>query len=107
LTTTTGPAASESKKRGGAFQISRAGDTSRPLTVFYTLSGSAKNGIDYRRLPGKITFRAGSSTATIGVKPIDDHAREKLEKVKVKLAGSAAYRLGLPRRSVVTIEDND
>jgi PKD repeat protein len=101
------PSAAESGKDTGTFQVSRTGNTSAPLTVFYTATGSAKNGIDYKKLPGKVTIRASQSYAKITLKPVDDAAKEKLEKVKVKLVGKPVYLLGSPRSAVVIMRDND
>jgi hypothetical protein len=42
------------------------------LTVTYVLRGSAKNGLDYRRLPGVRKIKAGKTKATIKVVPLDD-----------------------------------
>src|SRR5262249_400684 len=36
------------------FTVSRTGPTERPLAVYYSLSGTASNGVDYRMLPGKL-----------------------------------------------------
>jgi PKD repeat protein/photosystem II stability/assembly factor-like uncharacterized protein len=99
--------AAEPGRDTGTFQVSRTGDTSAPLKVFYLLTGSAKNGIDYKKLPGKVTIRTGQSLAKITVKPVDGTTKEKLEKVKVKLVGKPAYLVGSPRSAVVIIKDND
>jgi photosystem II stability/assembly factor-like uncharacterized protein len=101
------PAAAEPGKDKGSFEITRKGATSGPLTVFYAVTGSAKNGVDYRKLSGQVTFRPGKSSATLKVRPLDDTVREKPEKVKLKLIENAAYRVGAPRGAVVTIRDDD
>jgi hypothetical protein len=36
------------------FTITRTGDTTKPLTVDYTMSGKATNEIDFQKLPGSI-----------------------------------------------------
>jgi len=54
----------------GQFTVTRTGSTSASLTVGYTLSGTAVNGTDYSTLPGSLTILAGSSSATIPVKPL-------------------------------------
>ena len=49
----------------GAFTISRTGDTSAPLTVYYSVSGSAVNGHDYQNLKGAKVLKAGKASARI------------------------------------------
>ena len=54
----------------GLFTVTRTGDTSQPLTVPYSLTGTATSGVDYQALSGTVTIPAGSTTATIQVTPI-------------------------------------
>ena len=56
----------------GLFRVARTGSTSQPLLVNYTLAGTARNGVTYRRLPGCLSIPAGSDSALIAVQPIDD-----------------------------------
>ncbi len=54
----------------GRFTIRRPGTaTNAALTVHYTMSGDAGNGIDYGLLPGNVTLAAGESEATVDVIP--------------------------------------
>lgn len=92
------PNASESQKTG-LFTVSRSGDTSKKLKVYYTVSGSATNGKDYRKLNGKVTIKRGSSTAIITVKPKNDKIAEDDETVTVILSNG--------ENATVTITDND
>jgi hypothetical protein len=46
-----------------AFQFSRTGDVSQPLTVRYLVGGGGTNGVHYERLPGRIVIPAGLSSA--------------------------------------------
>ncbi len=55
----------------GQFTLTRSSSTG-PLTVNYTLGGTATNGVQYQTLPGSVTFPDGQATATINVVPIDD-----------------------------------
>jgi hypothetical protein len=56
----------------GVFDVTRDGPTDSPLTVNYTLSGTATNGKDYSTLSETVTIPAGSADATIDVNPLDD-----------------------------------
>src|SRR5437762_12821165 len=46
------------------------------LTVYYSISGTATNGVDYTTLTGKVTIPAGAVSADIVVNPIDDNLHE-------------------------------
>ena len=45
---------------GGSFVVSRTGDTTQPLTVNYTIGGSATAGTDYVAPAGSVTIPAGA-----------------------------------------------
>ena len=55
----------------GVVLVTRTGDTTAPLTVFYKAKGSAKAGMDYKPLPGQVTIPAGSPKAKIKIKAIN------------------------------------
>ena len=103
----TTPNASETGPTPGIFTVARSGDTSAPLTVNYTVSGTATNGSDYNTLSSPVIISAGSPTATITVAPIDDSLVEGNETVIVTLASDPNYTLGTPNSATVTIADND
>jgi hypothetical protein len=89
----------------GRFTLTRTGDLNSELTVDYTISGTATNGIDYQRLSGRATFSRGSATTLIDVVPIQDNLVEPNETVILNLVGSNNYQLGTNRSGVVTIID--
>src|SRR5204863_2383610 len=60
----------------GQFTVTRTGDTSTALTVFYTVVGSATPGFDYTALSGSVVIAAGQSSATIDVNVINDAITE-------------------------------
>ena len=101
-----------------AFTFRRTGGTNLPLTVFYSLSGTASNGVDYAALPGAVTIPAGEWTATVPVVPLDDNLVEPTESVVLTLEPPACiqvfpppegcyYLIGRNARAVVYIYDND
>ena len=51
----------------GRFLFTRTGDVSAPLTVSYTLGGTAEAGSAFRTMSGSLTFAAGSATAKVGI----------------------------------------
>jgi len=103
----TDSAASETGPDPGTFTIARTGATTNPLTVFYTLSGSATNGVDYNALSGSANIGAGSSSTDVIVMPIDDTISEGSEKVVLTLSSNVAYGVGSPSSATITIADNE
>ena len=101
------PQATEAGPVAGVFTVTRSGDTSVPLTVQYTVAGTALAGADYVSLPGTVTIEAGSSTATVSVNPIDDIVYESNESVILTLVANAAYTLASPSTGTVTVVSND
>lgn len=77
------------------FTFTRTGDLSQPLTVNYTVAGSATAGADYGPVPaGAVTFAANENTATVTFTVIDDPDSEAAETVQVTLVDGAAYDVG-------------
>ena len=101
------PQATEAGPVAGVFTFTRSGDSTEPLTVHYTVAGTAVAGNDYVSLPGTVTIEAGSSTAIVSVIPIDDAAYESNESVILTLAADAAYGIGSPNAGTVTVVSND
>jgi hypothetical protein len=90
----------------GKFSIKRVGCTDSDLTVFYAISGTARNGLDYRRLSGSATIRSGALKASITVKPIDDGIPGPDETVILTLSPDPSYTIGSPNSATVTIRNN-
>jgi len=102
------PSASEGPATDtGKFRIKRAGCTDSILSVFYTITGTATNGVDYRRLGGHATIRSGKTSAAITVRPIDDATPEPDETVILTLSPDANYIIGSPSTATVTIHSNE
>ena len=99
--------ASEAGPTAGVFTVTRTGDISAPLTVLYTVGGTAVAGTDYVVLPATVTIQTGASTATVSVTPVDDGAFENDESVILTLSAGTAYALGSPVTSTVTIVSDD
>jgi hypothetical protein len=106
--------------------VTRTGSTEASLNVFYTLGGTAANGVDYDQLPWFVTIPVGATEATIRVIPIDDALPEGKETVVLSLVSPpmyldpavvydlsvifpipASYQIGPDCRAVVSIADND
>jgi Calpain family cysteine protease/Calx-beta domain/Ser-Thr-rich glycosyl-phosphatidyl-inositol-anchored membrane family len=91
----------------GAFTLTRTNDITSTLSVNYSIAGTATNGQDYDSLTGIAIFNAGSSTAVINVKPIDDSLFEGKETVKLILNADTTYSLGTAKSAIVNLNDND
>jgi Calx-beta domain/RTX calcium-binding nonapeptide repeat (4 copies)/von Willebrand factor type A domain len=91
----------------GQFTLKRTGNTTDVLTVSYILDGSASNGIDYQKLDNSVTFAAGSDTAIINIRPIDDQLAEETETIKLKLSDNNSYKVDGEKSSTIKIADND
>ncbi len=55
----------------GRFLLTRTGDVSAPLTVGYTVGGTAAAGSAYKALSGSVVIPAGSATAKVPVVALD------------------------------------
>ena len=103
----TDDSAAEAGLATGTFTITRGGDLTSPLTVNYTVGGTATNGSDYSTLSGSVVIAAGSASATVVVTPADDGLDETNETVVLTLAAGAGYQVGSSNDDTVTIADND
>lgn len=95
------------------FLVSREGDLSQPLTVYYAAAGipggttaTALHGVDYEALPGVLTIPAGHTSSAITIIPRWDGIGEAPESVTIQLgAGPTNYRLGAQNSASITIND--
>ena len=95
----------------GSFTVSRTGILDAPLTVNYTVGGTATPTTDYSALSGTVTLPAGSgvgtNSATVSFTPVNDAAIEGTEDVSVTLSVDAAYVIGAANTASANIVDND
>ncbi|ARI82603.1 beta strand repeat-containing protein [Microcystis aeruginosa] len=89
------------------YTFTRTGVTTNPLTVNYSISGTATNGTDYAALPSSIAFAAGLSTATVIVDPTADTTVEPNETVILTLAAGTGYKVGTTTPVTGTITNDD
>ncbi|HXV72226.1 MAG TPA: Ig-like domain-containing protein, partial [Acidimicrobiia bacterium] len=100
------PAAGE-PANNGVFTFTRSGPTTSPLTVNYTVTGTATAGSDYTALTGTVTIPTGQATATQPVNVIDDTEIEGAETVIATITADAAYTVGTPSTGTVNISDDE
>ncbi|TAK98470.1 MAG: hypothetical protein EPO07_12005, partial [Verrucomicrobia bacterium] len=91
----------------GGFTFTRFGTTNTALQVFFTVSGTASNGVDYVAITNSFIIPAGSLVATLPVVPLDDALVEGPETVILTLQSNPAYTLASPTSATVTINDDE
>jgi hypothetical protein len=101
----TDPDATEEGPSKGTFTITRTGSTSQPLTVYYTVTGTASTADMQQYLTGAVQIPAGSAQVAINVMPTVDGVREPAETVVLTLVPNSAYAIGTPAGATVTISD--
>ena len=106
----------QTPSRKAAFQVWRTGSVGRPLTVKYSIGGTASNGVDYTKLSGEVTIPAGSPFARIIVHPIDDPDDETFtgvtrlvtwETVVLSIRPLRTYTVGVQSRARIQIFDDN
>ena len=88
------------------FTFTRVGVTSSPITVDYTISGTAAAGVDYEPLAGRVTIPAGASTATVSFVPKANPNNTNNRAATLTIVPNAAYGVGANDRAGVTIYSN-
>ena len=99
--------AAESGADSGAYTFRRTLVTNKPLTVYYTVGGTASAGADYNALVGSAVIPAGAAAVTVKLVPLDDNAVEETETVNVTLSANRSYAVASPSSAAVNIADND
>ncbi len=101
--------ATESPLTPGTFTVSLdvANTSGGPITVNYTITGTATAGSDYTTLPGTVSIPNGQQQATITLTPVNDTAVEGDETVILTLQSGTGYTVGTPPTATVTIISED
>ncbi len=100
--------ATETDSTPGVFRITSDVKATTALTVNYTVSGTATNGVDYTRLLGTATIAAGQSSVDVLVTPVDDVLSEGNEAVTLTLATATGYAIdAVKSAATVTVIDNE
>ncbi|HNW06858.1 MAG TPA: Calx-beta domain-containing protein [Verrucomicrobiota bacterium] len=89
------------------FIISRVGSVAADLTVYYTLSGTADNGVDYTTLSGSAVIPANANSVNVALAPIDDAVAELSETVILTVMANSNYSVALPTSATISILDNE
>lgn len=96
----------------GQFQFVRSGDLSQPLTVNYTIAGTATRGLDWVTnglqftTNATITFAAGEATTNADIVVVNDTLGEATETVTFNLVATTNYISGGTLSATVFIADD-
>jgi len=91
----------------GVFTVFRLGDTNAALNVFYDISGTASNGVDYAAISQWVAIPAGAMSNNIVIMPINKPSNGTITKtVVLQLANPPTlnpvnFGIGVPSNAVV------
>jgi hypothetical protein len=90
------------------YSFSRTGPTNAPLTVYYTVGGTASTD-DFSGIPTSqaITFAAGQSSVDLVVNPTADNLAEADETVAITISANSAYNVGNGTTIIGAIVNDD
>jgi hypothetical protein len=90
--------------RARSFHVSRNDSRSlyTNLTVYYSVSGTASNGVDYSFLSGAVNFAPGDLETYIEINPLADNLLEGVETVKLTLVPTNTYFVDAPQHNAAT-----
>jgi len=91
----------------GSFKITRSGNTATSLVVDLKITGTAVNGVDYKKIPAGVKIPAGSSSVLVKVVPVNDSKKEDNETVVLTLVSSPRYVKGTNRSAKIVLRDDD
>jgi hypothetical protein len=98
--------ASEAGPDVAVMRITRVGINFIPLTVNYTLTGTALNGTDYTLVPLTAFMPVGSNSVDVTITPIADNKCEPTETVIMTLTATTNYFVGVTNTATATIADD-
>jgi len=100
----TQPNADTSGSNPGAFAVTRTGDAIDPLSVSYSVGGTAVDGIDYQGLSGTLTIPSGATSAAIPVVPNASLSGSSSSTVVLTLNAGGNYTVGAANAATVNIK---
>jgi hypothetical protein len=90
-----------------AVQLTLSGVTDKPVSVPFTVSGTADPASDYRLNTRSFIIPAGSSSGRVAIEITNDTLQEPAETVVLTLGTPTNATLGAGTQVSVTIQDND
>jgi hypothetical protein len=96
------PLATEPGGQAAVFTFSRVGTADAALTVFFSIGGTATNGVDYVAVTNSVTFAAGQTSTNVVITPISEPLAEGYKTVIFSLPGLGILPIG-PIQPIVPI----
>ena len=92
-----------------AIYLSTTNATGGGIEIYYSLAGTAQNGVDYTLLSGVATIGHSAISTTVEIAPIDDDFFEDIETVELAIVGtsSLAVTVGSPFAVTALILDDE
>ncbi|MRI00661.1 T9SS type A sorting domain-containing protein [Kriegella sp. EG-1] len=103
------PDASEVGPDNGQFTVNLSSPVPSgccPMTISYTVAGTALPGVDYTVLTGTVQIPIGETSAPIDIDVIDNDDAIDNETVELTLDPGSGYTLGTPNSAIVTITNS-
>lgn len=97
--------ADESAGDSARFTVARDTEGASPLTVYYSVGGTATPTNDFAAPAGSVTIAAGAIGASVLVQPVADGLVEGDETVVLTILSNASYLVASPSSAVVTFRD--
>jgi uncharacterized protein (DUF1800 family) len=88
------------------FTFTRVGQVTSPVTISYTIGGTATAGVDFEPLSGQVTIPAGASTATVKFVPKANPTNTNNRTATLAITPNLNYGVGGNDRAGVTIFAN-
>lgn len=101
------PIATESGNTTGTYKITLSANAVEDLSINYTMSGSAGNGVDYSALAGSLAIATNAISGNITLTPMYDTILEGTENAILTLTGGTNYTLGSNVSAAIYVEDDE
>ncbi len=98
-----GPNASKTGPQLGRLTIQRAGLVTAAITVNYSITGTAANGVDYALITNKVMLDVGQAAADVVIAPTAAAGMEAPKTVLLNLTAGTGYTIASPASATVTI----
>ena len=102
-TATVSQANSYGNPTNATFILTRTGDPSAPLTVFFSFSGTAASGTYTTSAATSITFAAGQSSTNITINAVSDNVARPTTTIVLSLHPSSIYSISSPGTATLAL----
>lgn len=79
------------------------GDKTKKLFVYYSIKGTAKNGVDYRFINGRLKIKPNKDSARLLITPVVASTYKGLKSIKLRVRPNTAYSLGTNAEAILYI----